>query len=112
MGRAETGAAGWGDRHSEGFEQERKKGLYWHTTFGRIQITEQVYRCGGKQLRPFSGAAGVKCRGYSRRLQRVITDFGADVSFGRVPQKLKEHYGIDRKSTRLNSSHGSISYAV
>lgn len=37
----------------------------------------------------------MKCRGYSRRLQRVITDFGADVSFGRVPQKLKEHYGIE-----------------
>jgi len=37
----------------------------------------------------------VKCRGYSRRLQRVITDFGADVSFARVPQKLKEHYGIE-----------------
>jgi hypothetical protein len=28
-------------------------------------------------------------------LQRVITDFGADHAFGRVPQKLQEHYGID-----------------
>lgn len=34
------------------------------------------------------------CRGYSLGLQRAVTDFGADVAFGKVPQKLKEHYGI------------------
>ncbi len=28
-------------------------------------------------------------------LQRAITDFGADVAFGKVPQKVKEHYGIE-----------------
>jgi hypothetical protein len=28
-------------------------------------------------------------------LQRAITDFGADVAFGKVPQKIKEHYGIE-----------------
>lgn len=27
-------------------------------------------------------------------MQRVITDFGADLAFGRVGEKLKEHYGI------------------
>jgi hypothetical protein len=27
-------------------------------------------------------------------LQRVMTDFGADHSFGKVPEKLQEHYGI------------------
>ncbi len=35
------------------------------------------------------------CRGYSLGLQRAVTDFGADVAFGKVPQKLKEHYGIE-----------------
>ena len=34
------------------------------------------------------------CRGYSRPLQRVITDFGADVPFGQIPIKLQEHHGI------------------
>ena len=36
----------------------------------------------------------MRCRGYSRPLQRVITDFGADLPFARVSDKLKEHYGI------------------
>lgn len=45
-------------------------------------------------MRPFSEAAGVSCRGYSLGLQRALSDFGADVAFGKVPQKLQEHYGI------------------
>src|SRR3989337_3610764 len=31
---------------------------------------------------------------------------------GRVPARQRRHRSEDRKSTRLNSSHGSISYAV
>src|SRR5207245_8864437 len=39
----------------------------------------------------------------------------ADESFGRLRGRTAEgnrREGVDRKSTRLNSSHGSISYAV
>ena len=36
----------------------------------------------------------MRCRGYSLPLQRVITDFGADVPFGQIPAKLQEHHGI------------------
>ncbi len=45
-------------------------------------------------MRPFSAAAEVQCRGYSLPLQRIITDFGADVPFGQIPAKLQEHHGI------------------
>ncbi len=38
--------------------------------------------------------AEIRCCGYSRPLQRAIADFGADVPFARVGEKLKEHYGI------------------
>lgn len=49
---------------------------------------------GGRLLRPFSTKAEVYCRSYSLPLQRVITDFGADVPFGRIGEKLREHHGI------------------
>lgn len=48
-----------------------------------------------ERLRPFSLSAQVKCRSYSRHLQRAIVDFGADVSFQEAQQKLVEHYRIE-----------------
>jgi len=48
----------------------------------------------GGIVRPFSASAEISCREYSLPLQRVITDFGADVPFHKVPSKLTEHYGI------------------
>jgi len=49
----------------------------------------------GRLVRPFSESCEVKCRGYSLCLQRRITDLGADVPFGKVSEKLYEHYGIN-----------------
>lgn len=46
-------------------------------------------------VRPFCYSADVSVRGYSKPLQRRITDFGSDVPFGRISFKLKEHYGIE-----------------
>jgi hypothetical protein len=39
-------------------------------------------------------SAKVSNRGCSRALQRVVTDFGADLAFAQVMDKLVEHYGI------------------
>ncbi len=59
-------------------------------------MIEQTYlgRDDGKLNRPFARSAQVRCRGYSGPLQRVLTDFGADNAFGRVAEKVAEHYGI------------------
>jgi hypothetical protein len=53
-----------------------------------------VFIKNGHLIRPFSEYCEVRCRGYSLPLQRRITDFGADVPFGKVSEKIKEHYGI------------------
>lgn len=61
-----------------------------------MTVIEQTYRGNedGKLCRPFQNRAEVCCRDYSTRLQRVITDFGADVPFAQVQEKIHEHYGI------------------
>jgi len=56
---------------------------------------EPLWRNGTGIERPFRATAGVSCRCRSLPVQRVMTDFGADAAFGRVPAKLKEHYGIE-----------------
>jgi hypothetical protein len=70
----------------------------WHTTFGQIGVEEKCFIKEGKFFRPFSRNSVVKCRGCSLPLQRVITDFGADVSFAEAITKVKEHYGIEISS--------------
>jgi Uncharacterised protein family (UPF0236) len=69
----------------------------WFTTFGPIEVVEQLLRLGrrGVELRPFCQSAEVQPRGYSRRLQRVLADFGAEASFARAAERVKEHYRID-----------------
>ena len=61
-------------------------------------------------IRPFCESAGVKCQGYSLRLQRVSVDFGADESIGKSVNKLKEHYGIEIPISAIREmvlSHGA-----
>lgn len=55
---------------------------------------EPQYRSGTKRVRPFAQSAQVSHRGCSRPLQRAVTDFGADLPFAQVMDKLVEHYGI------------------
>jgi len=57
-------------------------------------VLEPQYRTDSKCIRVFAQSAGVSQRGCSRPLQRVLTDFGADVPFAKVMDKLVEHYGI------------------
>ena len=77
--------------------QHSKKKVSWWTSFGRIEVREQLLRLGrrGKVWRPFCRGRGVSNRGYSGRLQRVLTDFGADQAFAAASAKVLEHYGIE-----------------
>ena len=61
-----------------------------------MEICEELLRLSrrGAQLRPFCLAAGVTHQGYSRPLQRVLADFGAEASFQAATLRVKEHYGI------------------
>ena len=54
-------------------------------------------------------------RGCSQPLQRVVTDFGADVSFAQVEDKLVEHYGIllsESRIRRVTEAHAQNIYTT
>jgi hypothetical protein len=76
-------------------------------------VTEQILRLGrrGAAWRPFCQASGIGHRGYSRALQRALTDFGAEESFARAASRVKEHYGIEVPSSavrRISYAHGKV----
>jgi hypothetical protein len=62
-----------------------------------LELQEQLLRLSrrGAELRPFCQSARVRHRGYSQRLQRVVVDFGAEHSFAKAAERVREHYGID-----------------
>lgn len=75
-------------------------------------MEEEQWRLGrrGALLRPFCERAGVRPRGRSRRLQRALVDFGAEESFARAAQRVREHYGLDvaAEQIRLQTlTHGA-----
>lgn len=49
----------------------------------------------GAELRPFCASAAVRNRAYSQRLQRVLVDFGAEHSFAKAAERVREHYSIE-----------------
>jgi hypothetical protein len=54
--------------------------------------------------RPFSHHAQVKARGSSRKVQRALTDFGADEAFAPAAAKFKEHYGVVVGASRVRET--------
>lgn len=62
---------------------------------------EQTWRRGKKCVRPLLVRLGVSARGCSRRLQRALTDFGADEAFASAAAKVREHHGLEVNSERV-----------
>ena len=64
--------------------------------FGLIEVRERIW-CSPTQkyLRPLPTRLGVTPRGCSRRLERVLTDFGCEEAFARAAQSVREHYGFE-----------------
>ena len=59
---------------------------------------EEVIFChkgNGRLASRLKESFGVECRAPSRRLQRVMTDFGADEPSVRAAEKIREHYGVE-----------------
>jgi len=70
-----------------------------------VELTDRVWRSPGRSyLRPLPKRLGIRCRGRSARLQRVLTDFGCEHSFLRAAQSVREHYGFDIGATAVRGA--------
>jgi hypothetical protein len=68
-------------------------------------VGERIWRSQTKAyLRPLPARLGVSPRGKSRRLERVLTDFGCEHSFGRATQSVQEHYGFEIGASAVRTS--------
>jgi uncharacterized protein UPF0236 len=63
--------------------------------FGLVEVRDRIWRSATQSyIRPLPKRLGVNSRGYSGRLERVLTDFGCEHSFAKAAETVQEHYGF------------------
>lgn len=68
----------------------------WWCVFGAVRVSDRVWQTEQeKYLRLLPEAIGVSPRGRSKRLERVLTDFGSEHSFRHAAARVLEHYGFE-----------------
>lgn len=68
-------------------------------------MEDRVWRSATQRyLRPLPERLGVRTRGRSSRLERVLTDFGIEQSFARAAQSVQEHYGIELGASTVRAA--------
>ena len=61
-----------------------------------MTVRDRIWRSYNKSyIRPLPERLGVSPRGRSRRLDRVLTDFGSEQAFARAAGSVLEHYGFE-----------------
>ncbi len=86
----------------KGLQVQRRSKVIFHTIFGAIDV-ESTYLWNSKThetARPAKTKLNVTHHGRSQAVERALTDFGAEESFGNAAKRIHEHYGfeIDRTS--------------
>jgi hypothetical protein len=70
-----------------------------------VNITERVWQTNErKYVRLLQENVGVSARGYSKRLQRVLTDFGSEHSFRHAAASVLEHYGFEINASAVRNA--------
>lgn len=70
-----------------------------------MEVRERIWCAGGKShVRLLPERLGVSPRGRSRRLDRVLTDFGCEHSFVRAAESVREHYGFELGASAVRAA--------
>ena len=85
--------------------------MVWATPRNMIASRDELTAMGG-QFHPFLGVLGVMSAKNTAVNLMILTTFLSFLLYGRANKRPTVSWAQDRKSTRLNSSHKPISYAV
>lgn len=75
--------------------------MSWHTSIGNIELKKQIFLHKKKRgikkraVDPFVEKTGIINRSYSKRCQRLTTDFEIEESFQKATERMKEHHGVE-----------------
>jgi hypothetical protein len=73
--------------------------------FGAVSVRERVWHTQQtKYLRLLPATIAVSARGRSKRLERVLTDFGSEHSFRHAAARVLEHYGFEINASAVREA--------
>ena len=87
----------------EGLRVERRPSVQFWSVFGPVQVESPYLRdeATGRSARPVKDRLGITHQGRTRALERALTDFGAEESFGHAAERFAEHYGFSVHRTTV-----------
>jgi hypothetical protein len=88
------------ENESQGLKVNRKKKITYSVVFGEVEVESPYHwdRETKRSARPVKDVLGLRHRGRSVGVERALSDFGNEESFGHASVRFAEHYGweVDR----------------
>ena len=86
-----------------GMTPQRSASIVVATVFGRVRVPSPYLwnRTARRGIRPVAEHWKLYHGARSRAVERALTDFGAEESFGQASKRFEEHYGFDVDRTML-----------
>ena len=87
----------------EGLRVHRRTRVCFYGLFGPMEVeSPYLYDAATRRSsRPVKDGLGITHQGRSRAVDRALTDFGAEESFGQAAKRFEEHYGWSLNRTTL-----------
>jgi hypothetical protein len=89
------------EEHKKSTVRPHKKKMRWQTSVGKIKLEKWSFlhrkkrNVNKRTFDPFVEKNGILNRSYSKRCQKLITDFGIEESFQMAVERMKEHHGVE-----------------
>lgn len=83
------------EKQSEGLVIQRKPTIQYNVIFGLIEMKSPYLWTPGNNSKPLTDEMGITHRGRSETVNRALTDFGIEESFGHASERFTEHYKYD-----------------
>lgn len=80
----------------------RNSVIVYHVIFGAMELNSPYQGVNGKGSKPLVDDLGITHHGRTETVNRALTDFGIEHSFGRASKRFEEHYGFKVSPTTVD----------
>ncbi len=87
---------------ANGLTIQRDPDITFNVIFGQIELKSPYLWAKGQHTKPLIDEMGITHHGRSETVNRALSDFGSEESFGHAAQRFKEHYKYELSSSTVS----------